>query len=59
MLEPQEQLLELPLNILPTNFSTLVEEEETGIKIPTIGFLEDRLCKMPVWDSPQDLPVLL
>merc|ERR1712014_373971 len=35
---------------LPTNFSILVEEEETGIKIPTIGFLEDRLCKMPVWD---------
>merc|ERR1712228_136808 len=59
MLEPQEQLLELPLNILPINFSTHVEEEETGTKIQTIGFLEDRLCKMPVWDSPQDLPELL
>merc|ERR1712083_294489 len=31
----------------------------TGTKIPTIGFLEDRRCKMPVWDSRQDLPGLL
>merc|ERR1712228_28023 len=59
MLELQEQLLALPLNILPINFSTHVEEEEIGTKIPTIGFLEGRLYKMPVWDSRQDLPELL